>query len=133
MYRDARPARAKTGCVSDVTAHDCTRCCATALTHFWPGSVNSRCRSAATSWSLVEASWVAIGCSPYFGSLYRQHRARGKKANTAILIVARRMCRIIWQLLEQKRDFEKRAPRPKLYSFPGCSALALTVNPALAS
>jgi transposase len=84
-------------------------------------------------WALVEASWVAIGCSPYFGSLYRQHRARGKKANTAILIVARRMCRIIWQLLEQKRDFEKRAPRPKLYSFPGCSALALTVNPALAS
>src|SRR5207245_7249317 len=84
-------------------------------------------------WALVEASWVAIGCSPYFGSLYRQHRARGKKANTAILIVARRMCRIIWQLLEQKRDFEKLAPRPKLYSFPGCSALALTVNPALAS
>ena len=81
----------------------------------------------------VEASWVAIGCSPYFGALYKQHRARGKKANTAVLIVARRMCRIIWQLLEQKRDFEKRAPRPKLYSFPGCSALALTVNPALAS
>src|SRR6266705_1813876 len=84
-------------------------------------------------WALVEASWVAIGCSPYFGALYRQQRARGKKANTAILIVARRMCRLIWQLLEQKRDFEKLAPRPKLYSFPGCSALALTVNPALAS
>src|SRR6266513_1773146 len=84
-------------------------------------------------WALIEASWVAIGCSPYFGTLYKQHRTRGKKANTAILIVARRMCRIIWQLLQQKRDFEKLAPRPKLYSFPGCSALALTVNPALAS
>src|SRR5881392_1979850 len=59
-------------------------------------------------WALVEARWVAIGCSPYFGSLYRQHRARGKKANTAITIVARRMCRILWQLLSEKRDFEKR-------------------------
>jgi transposase len=25
-------------------------------------------------WALIEASWVAIGCSPYFGSLYRQQR-----------------------------------------------------------
>jgi transposase len=83
-------------------------------------------------WALVEASWVAIGCSPYFGSLYREHRARGKKANPAILIVARRMCRIIWQLLMQKRDFEKRPASHKLYSFPGCSALALTVNSASA-
>ncbi len=39
-------------------------------------------------WALIEASWVAIGCSPYFGALYRQQRARGKKANTAITIVA---------------------------------------------
>ena len=46
-------------------------------------------------WALVEASWVAIGCSPYFGALYKRQRARGKKANTAIMIVARRMCRII--------------------------------------
>jgi len=83
-------------------------------------------------WALVEASWVAIGCSPYFGSLYKQHRARGKKANTAILIVARRMCRIIWQLLSQKRDFKTHPLSSKLYSFPGCSALALTVNSASA-
>ena len=39
-------------------------------------------------WALIEDSWVAIGCSPYFGALYRQQRARGKKANTAITIVA---------------------------------------------
>jgi transposase len=43
-------------------------------------------------WALVEAAWVAVGCSSYFGGLYRHHRARGKKANTAILITARRMC-----------------------------------------
>jgi len=77
-------------------------------------------------WALIEASWVAIGCSPYFGTLYQQHRARGKKANTAILIVARRMCRIIWQLLHEKRDFEKRVLSPRLNSFPGCSVVRLT-------
>jgi transposase len=76
-------------------------------------------------WALVEASWVAIGCSPYFGTLYKQHRARGKKANTAVLIVARRMCRIIWQLLHEKRDFENRALRPN-FTFPGCSVVRLT-------
>ena len=62
-------------------------------------------------WALVEASWVAVGCSPYFGALYRSHRARGKKANTAIIIVARRMCRIVWQLLVENRNFENRPLR----------------------
>ena len=55
-------------------------------------------------WALIEASWVAVGCSP-FGALYRQQRARGKKANTAITIVARRRCRILFQLLREKRSF----------------------------
>ncbi len=80
-------------------------------------------------WALIEASWVAIGCSPYFGALYKQHRARGKKANSAVLIVARRMCRIIWQLLHEKRDFEKRPLRPN-FNFPGCSVVRLTAGTA---
>jgi len=80
-------------------------------------------------WALIEASWVAIGCSPYFGALYKQHRARGKKANSAVLIVARRMCRIIWQLLHEKRDFEKRPLRPN-FNFPGCSVVRLTAATA---
>jgi len=50
---------------------------------------------------------------------------RGKKANTAVLIVARRMCRIIRQLLHEKRDFEKRALSPN-FTFPGCSVVRLT-------
>src|SRR5204863_3853604 len=79
--------------------------------------------------ALLEASWVAIGCSPYFGTLYKQHRMRGKKANTAVLIVARRMCRIIWQLLHEKRDFEKRPLRPN-FNFPGCSVVRLTAATA---
>ena len=40
-------------------------------------------------WTMIEAAWVAIGCSGGFASLYRGHRARGKKANTVMTIVAR--------------------------------------------
>src|SRR5438045_403399 len=84
-------------------------------------------------WALVEASWIAIGCSPYFGALYRQQRARGKKANTAITIVARRMCRILFQLLREKRSFEKRADQAHTTSVPGCSAHRLTAISAMRS
>ena len=62
-------------------------------------------------WAFIEAAWVAIGCSPYFGDLYRKHRARGKKANTAITIIARRMCRIAWSLLHDGRDFSANPPK----------------------
>jgi transposase len=55
-------------------------------------------------WAFIEAAWVAVGCSGYFGALYRQHKARGKQSNTAITIVARRMCRIAWALLREGRD-----------------------------
>jgi transposase len=84
-------------------------------------------------WALVEASWVAIGCSPYFGALYRQQRARGKKANTAVIVVARRMCRILFQLLRKKRSFEKRATKAQTTSVPGCSAHRLTAISAMRS
>jgi transposase len=59
-------------------------------------------------WAFVEAAWVAIGCSSYLGSLYRQYRARGKGANTEIVIVARRMAEIAWQMLRHRRAYEER-------------------------
>jgi transposase len=80
-------------------------------------------------WALIEASWVAIGCSPYFGSLYKHHRQRGKKASTAITIVARRMCRILWHLLQEQRNFEKRPFVAHFNTVPGCSAHRLTASP----
>jgi transposase len=64
-------------------------------------------------WGFVEAAWVAVGCSPYFGDYYKKKRALGKKANTAILATARRMARIAWQLLTQGRDFDNRPVTPK--------------------
>ncbi len=62
-------------------------------------------------WAFVEAAWVAVGCSPYFGTIYRRHRDRGKKANTAITIIARRMCAIAWHLLHDGRDFAPNPPK----------------------
>ena len=64
-------------------------------------------------WGFVEAAWVAVGCSPYFGDYYKKKRALGKKANTAILATARRMARIAWQLLTEDRDFDTNPPGPK--------------------
>lgn len=56
-------------------------------------------------WGFVEAAWVAVGCSAYFGNLYKCKRALGKKPNTAILATARRMARIAWQLLTEQRTY----------------------------
>jgi hypothetical protein len=56
-------------------------------------------------WAFVEAAWVAIGCSAYFGDFYKRKRALGKKPNIAILATARLMARITWQLLTQRRAY----------------------------
>lgn len=69
-------------------------------------------------WAFVEASWIAIVHAPYFGDIYKKKRASGKKANTAIVCVARRMCRIAWQLLTQERAYETLAPSPQLRGRP---------------
>lgn len=78
-------------------------------------------------WAFIEAAWVAVGCSATFGSLYRYHRQRGKKANTAITIVARRMAKIVWHLLQERRIFEERTPLS-----PGRLELGLTEPSRLA-
>lgn len=62
-------------------------------------------------WAFIEAAWVAVGCSGYFGAFYKHQRSRGKKANTAITIVARRMCRIVWHLLQEKRPYLAAPPK----------------------
>lgn len=62
-------------------------------------------------WAFVEAAWVAVGCSDYFGTFYKLHRRRGKGANEAIVITARRMAKIAWQLLTQQRDYAANPPR----------------------
>ena len=58
-------------------------------------------------WAFIEAAWVAVGCSDYFGTFYRQHRVRGKGANEAITITARRLAKIAWKMLTEQRDYSK--------------------------
>lgn len=77
-------------------------------------------------WAFVEAAWVAMGCDSYFGDLYKRKRAAGKKANTAILCVARRMARITWQLLTQERSYEKIPPSSPIPGKPARSEKAAT-------
>lgn len=72
--------------------------------HTVQGRLLSRCNKW-LRWAFVEAAWVAVGCSPYFGDYYRRKRSLGKKANTAILATARLMARVTWQLLTQGRDY----------------------------
>jgi transposase len=84
-------------------------------------------------WAFIEAAWVSVGCSPYFGNLYRRHRLRGKKANTAITIVARRICQIAWTLLKEDRDFtsqppSKTKPQSRMKTFPGRSQSRLAAR-----
>jgi len=64
-------------------------------------------------WAFVEAAWVAVGCSDYFGTFYRKQRARGKKANEAITITARRMAKIAWKMLKEERDYSSQVPARK--------------------
>jgi transposase len=74
-------------------------------------------------WAFIEAAWVSVGCSPYFGALYREQRERGKKANTAITITARRMSQVVYRLLKEERMYEER-----MYS--GRSGNGLTASAA---
>jgi transposase len=46
-------------------------------------------------WALIEAAWVAIGCSGYFGSLYRHHRTPWQESQYP------------WHLLKERRSFKE--------------------------
>ena len=85
-------------------------------------------------WAFIEGAWVAIGCSDYFGAFYKRHRARGKGANNAITITARRMAQIAWKMLNEGRDYSETAPceraqkrTRKRNTFPGRSEHGLMV------
>jgi transposase len=82
-------------------------------------------------WAFIEGAWVAIGCSDYFGDIYKRHRLRGKGPNNAIAITARRMAQIAWKLLSEGRDYSEMPPRePAQQSArqPNLSPVALKSN-----
>jgi transposase len=73
-------------------------------------------------WAFIEAAWVAVGCSDYFGAFYSKQRLRGKGANDAITIVARRMAKIAWKMLTVERDYTAVPPAKR--------ALSKSISPA---
>ena len=78
-------------------------------------------------WAFIEGAWVAVGCNAYFGGIYRSAKARGKKANTAITIVASRMATIVYRMLTERREFK---PLPPHVKNPGCPACCLVEGAA---
>ena len=103
--------------------------------HTWHGRMLFACNKW-LRWAFIEAAWVAVGCSGYFGAFYRRQKARGKDANTAMTIVARRMCRIAWSLLHESRDYSDQPPpkearkphRNRIKNFPGRSDCSLAAG-----
>jgi transposase len=69
-------------------------------------------------WAFIEGAWTAIGSSPYLGSIYQRQRARGKQARAAIIIVAHRMCQIVYCLLKERRPYQNQPKQnhPKQFS-----------------
>ena len=58
-------------------------------------------------YAFVEASWVAIGSSPYFRGLFTRMK-KNKGTNTAIVAVARRLSEIAYICLKENRLYEER-------------------------
>jgi transposase len=71
------------------------------------GRLLSRCNKW-LKWAFIEAAWASLRTSPYFSSLYRRHRTRGKASNKAIVIVARRLSRVVWHVLKEGREYRER-------------------------
>ena len=112
----------------------CARCCAIASTRSSIGSARpGAARLPGPLWREGAGFFTQTGAArtrrhaaggatrpARFDCHCRHHRQRGKKANTGILIVARRMCRIVWHLLREQRNFEKRPSAAQTNPVPGC-------------
>jgi transposase len=75
--------------------------------NFYQGHMIQACNKW-LKWAFIEAAWVAIGCDDYFRDYYQRLQKRGKKPNTAVSNIARRMAQIAWEILYQKRPYESR-------------------------
>ena len=76
----------------------------------WRGKISKR-GSPLLRHTLYLAAFVVYRRHDYFARIYRKHIARGKKHRNALVIVARRLARVIWRLLTDDRQFNKRPPK----------------------
>ena len=67
-------------------------------------------------WAVTEASWIAqresLWCRSYFAS--QVHKGK----NVAIVGLGRKLLKIIWYLLKEKREYEERLVEKEKFSFP---------------
>jgi len=67
-------------------------------------------------WAVIEASWVAqresLWCRTYFAS--QVHKGK----NVAIVGLGRKLLKIIWYLLKEKREYEERPVEKEKFDFP---------------
>lgn len=84
--------------------------------HTWHGPLLFQCNKW-LRWAFIEASWVAIQHSSYFAQIYQRQLTKGKNANKAIVVVARRLCEIAWKVLREQRSFSAQPPARQLNAF----------------
>lgn len=84
--------------------------------HTWHGPLLFQCNKW-LRWAFIEASWIAIQHSSYFAQIYQRQLAKGKIANKAIVVVARRLCEIAWKVLREQRSFSAQPPVRQPNSF----------------
>jgi len=53
-------------------------------------------------WAMVEAAWRAVRMSPFWKAEYEKHLRRMRKPNQAIVVVARKLLVVIWQVLSKE-------------------------------
>ena len=56
------------------------------------------------------AAYVVTRKHACFRRIYQKYRRQGKRHTSALVIVARRLARVIWRLLTDRREFTKRPP-----------------------
>jgi transposase len=57
-------------------------------------------------WALVEGAWRAIRISPYWKEQYEKDLRRMRKPNQAIVVIARKLLVVVWQVLTKQETDE---------------------------
>ena len=53
-------------------------------------------------WAMVEAAWQAIRISPHWKEQYEKYLRRMRKPNQAIVVIARKLLVVVWQVLTKE-------------------------------
>lgn len=62
-------------------------------------------------YAFIEAAWVAVSCSSYFGRISERLKKKGKLPNTRMIAVAHKLCLIAYAVLREDRDYQETPPK----------------------